>query len=102
MTRHPSDVSLREFLHGGDDEKVEAHVEGCERCADSLEAISDPSNDLSAALDDFLAGDQALPERVLVRVAKSLAGRETAEAFFELFGVGVETAQVVLSEGDTP
>ena len=102
MRRHPSDTVLAEFLGGADDPQVESHVEGCSRCADVLEALAEPADELSAALGEVLSGDQSLPDRVLVRVAKSLSGRETAEAFFDLFGVGVETAQVVLSEGDTP
>ena len=100
MSRHPSDTVLAEFLEGHDDAAIESHVETCVRCSDALEAIADPPGALPAALDEVLTGDQQMPERVLVRVAKSLSARETAEAFFSLFGVGVETAQVVLSEGD--
>lgn len=102
MRGHPSPEVLSDFLAGLDDPAIEAHVEACLQCSDALEGLADPPGALSDALGGVLAGDHALPDRVLARVSRNLSSRQTAEAFFELFGIGVQTARVVLSEGDSP
>lgn len=98
MSVHPDDRQLLAWLDDATPE-LTAHVEVCEVCATHLDALAAAE---MAALDIDLAEafpvDEELETRLLARVSSDLDRRAAAETFLSLFGIAVETAQIVFGE----
>lgn len=103
--RHPSKERLRAWLTGAgaDDQQLEDHIDGCERCASVIEAIADSSvsEPLVLALAQVLAAPRDLPVRLEQRVAQRLSGRELVGLMAEMFGAGVETSRMLIVDPPT-
>ena len=97
---HPSSSKLSAWLEGKEDEKIQAHVEGCDHCATTLERISEgiTSNQLSEALIEILSPDQELTLRVEEAVQTKLESREVMELVSGLFVSGLETSKILVTE----
>lgn len=97
---HPSRRSLRDWLLGADDEKVEDHIGTCEQCANTIEIIEAEESDLAVA--DALARALAPPpdfvEHLQQRVAARLDSRQVLGVMVDLFGAGFDTTKLLLSE----
>ena len=97
---HPSRRSLRDWLLGEDDAKVEAHVATCEQCAVAIEVIEAEETD--SAIGDALARVLAPPpdfaERLHQRVNQRLDSRQVFGVVADLFGAGFETSKLLMSE----
>lgn len=103
--RHPSGARLRTWLDTGAPAGVGEHVEGCERCADRLEAIDqtdarDVADDepvsLRQVLTELVSPPADLPNRVLRGVERRQRAEREMMLFAGLFSIGVETAHVLL------
>lgn len=108
IRRHPSSDALRRWLLGTgvDDERVSDHVANCARCAGKLEQLdieADASLErdddrVSSALLSLLAPAEGLSERVEVSVVGRLGSRQYLGVLGDLFGAGVETSRLLLTE----
>lgn len=100
MRRHPRDAALLDWLSGAPDERVDEHLDSCGRCADTLERLAEdaPVIDLVPALTEALAADAELEERVLEKASAAIAARQAGAAFFDLFGIGIETVKIVFND----
>lgn len=98
---HPSRRSLRDWLLGADDPKVDAHVATCEQCAVAIEIIEAEESD--SAIGDALARALDPPadfgERLQQRVQERLDSRQVLGVMADLFGAGYETSKLLLTEG---
>ncbi len=101
--RHPSRKALREWLEATEqdaaDQKVDSHIDDCQRCAAVIEDL-DSSSDLS--IGDALAAVYQPPadlsERLERRVAARLDSRVVLDVVSDLFGAGLETSKLLLTE----
>ena len=97
---HPSRRSLREWLLGADDPKVDAHLATCEQCTITIEVIEAEESD--SAIGDALARVLAPPpdfaERLHQRVNQRLDSRQVFGVMADLFGAGFETSKLLLTE----
>ena len=96
---HPSKTSLRDWLAGELDVKVDTHVETCQRCATVLEEL-DATDDVGIgdALAEALAPDQGLTERLEQGLTARLSSRQVLDVVADLFGAGIETSRLLLIE----
>lgn len=104
MARHPKKEQLTRWLDGlEDDPKLDQHLETCEICASSLNAISlsvsndhpEPS-DLGPALLTLLQPPEDLHERMSKRLAERLQRRQDIELLGSLLGVPRETGEIFM------
>ena len=74
--RHPSKKTLREWLAGEGSSEIDAHLDTCQRCSETLEQL-DGSDDLDIgdALAAILAPPSDLSDRLERRVAARLDSR---------------------------
>jgi hypothetical protein len=104
--RHPSKDQLSTWLNGltGDDPKLDAHIDGCDRCASVIEALgeSSASEPLVFALAQVLAAPRDLPDRLETQVSERLSGRELVGLMAEMFGAGVETSRLLIVDPTPP
>lgn len=98
MSDHPTLHELEVWLGGGGAD-LDDHVVLCDACAAQLEALTDEDR-LPAVMAEVFEADAELEPRMYARVSDDLARREAMETFLGLFGLGVETARVVLREGE--
>ncbi|MEZ5229087.1 MAG: hypothetical protein R2710_21190 [Acidimicrobiales bacterium] len=107
IRRHPSTEQLRRWLH--DDTPVDgpdltAHIDNCHRCAAKLEhlAIGDDleRSDLGSILSSVLAPNAGLSDRVEGKVIDRLGSRQMLSVLGDLFGAGLETSKLLLTEED--
>ncbi len=97
---HPSRRSLRDWLLGADDPKVESHVATCEQCAVAIEILEAEESD--SAIGDALARVLAPPpdfvDRLHQRVHERVDSRQVLGVVADLFGAGLETSKLLLTE----
>lgn len=100
--RHPSKRTLREWLAGETDEDVDRHVSTCERCANDLEALATAETDSSLrdALLFVLDPPPDLVPRVEAGVIARLESRKVLGYFADVFGAGLETSRLLLTDDD--
>ncbi len=99
--RHPNRRQLARWLDG-DAPELDDHIDGCEKCAQTLDALAAAeTTDLRPALLTLLAPPTDLEERVSRRLAARLQSRADAELFGALLGVPIETGRVVLEARET-
>lgn len=100
--RHPSKRALQEWLDRSEDSAVDKHVETCQRCATILEEL-DTAGEVS--LGDALAAVYTAPadlsDRLERRVAARLDSRVMFDVISDLFGAGIETSKLLLTEDPT-
>lgn len=104
--RHPSRSMLRAWLNSEDaagaDSKLDRHIELCDRCANALEEIESAelveSSSIEMALTEVLAAPADLAERLETGVAARLSSRQIFEIVGDLFGAGLETTRLILTE----
>lgn len=101
--RHPSRRTLRDWLHGESDPKVDAHLATCQRCASVLEDIDAPGNlAIGDALAAVLAPPDDLSDRLERRVTARLDSRVMFDVVTDLFSAGFETSRLLLMEEPQP
>lgn len=105
VLRHPSSRALRDWLGGSVDPKVDRHVETCNRCAGTIEDIDTIQGDttggdasISEALATVLSPPADLSDRLSRRVAARLDSKVMFEIVSDLFGAGLETSRLLLTE----
>ena len=83
---------------------MDRHLRSCERCAAVVEDLADADGDPSAALGGplaiALAPPEDLAERLESRVAAKLSSREVLNVVADLFGAGLETTRLLLTEDE--
>lgn len=100
---HPSKKALRTWLLEPEgDPALDDHLATCERCSDTLEVLELVSDDIEIAdaLAIVLSSPSGLTERLEERVIARLSSREVLGVLGDLFGAGLETTVLLLSEGD--
>lgn len=103
LSRHPSRAELGRWLAGDDvDAQVDTHLATCDRCAAVMEELETATGSrLAQTLADALAPPADLTERLEQRVVARLDAREVLGVVADLFGAGVETSRLLLSETPT-
>lgn len=100
---HPSKKSLQAWLWDPEgDPELDDHLARCEKCANTLEALetADGHSDIANALALVLSSPSGLSERLEEKVAARLSSREVLEVLGDLFGAGLETTVLLLSEDE--
>lgn len=99
--RHPSRRSLRDWLLGEEDTKLESHISTCEHCATRIEIIEAEESDsaVADALALVLKPPPDFTERLQERVSARLDSRQVLGVVADLFGAGFDTTKLLLSEG---
>ena len=96
--RHPSRGDLSAWLDG-DRPDIDEHVTTCERCATTLEELAAPSaGPITEALAAIYHVPEDLSERLERRVADRLDSMVIMEVVADLFGAGMETSRLLLTE----
>lgn len=101
--RHPSRDALLAWLAGEDDHHsdLDNHLATCNRCATTLEELESPSgngNHVVAALAAVYRAPIDLSERLERRVVDRLDSQVILDVMTELFGAGLETGRLLLTE----
>ncbi len=96
--RHPSRADLAAWLEG-ERPDIDDHVATCERCATTLEELAAPSGGpITEALAAVYRAPEDLSERLERRVADRLDSMVMIEVVADLFGAGMETSKLLLTE----
>ncbi len=101
LKRHPSKQELANWLLATDSgAEVDAHVAVCDRCAERLEQLEESATpSISDQLAELLEPPPDLTERLERRVIARLDSRQVLGVLADLFGAGLETSRLLLSEG---
>lgn len=115
FSRHPSRRRLREWFDldasapNSDFEAIGSHLDHCERCAQTLEDLSNENNEaveFDERIGAVLREVYSPPEGIDDRVMKTLNDRQRSERdlnlFLGLFGLAGDTADLMLSRDDEP
>lgn len=95
---HPSRDALQRWLDGTDD-TLDDHVATCDRCATTLEELESASEEAVAqALAVVYQAPGDLSDRLERGVADRLDSRVIFEVVADLFGAGLETSRLLLTE----
>ena len=94
---HPSKRRLREWLEEGD-ERLDAHIDGCGRCAARLEDLSQPTASLADALHSMLAPPDDLQDKLRVGIARKLDARADLELLGEMLALPWRTMQAMTAD----
>ncbi len=96
--RHPSRRDLQAWLEGSRP-AIDDHVATCERCAATLEELEAPTGiPLAQALAEVYEAPSDLSERLERRVIDRLDSRVMFDVVTDLFGAGLETSRLLLTE----
>ncbi len=113
LFRHPSRRALQEWLNrdptDGEEEPsaIDGHLDTCRRCAGILEDLARPADDeagavsVGEALARFYSPPSDLADRLERKVVARLDSRVVIEMVSDLFGAGVETSKLLLTEDPT-
>ena len=91
---HPSRRRLSAWLEHGDD-SLDDHIDGCERCASKIEAISRPSASIADALQATLAPPPDLHPRLRTGIAKKMQLGDDMEFLIGFLGLPWATIQAL-------
>lgn len=94
---HPSKRRLRSWLEEGD-ARLDAHIDGCTRCAAKLEDLSQPTVSLAEALHSMLAPPDDLQDKLRVGIARKLDARADLELLGEMFSIPYRTVQALSAD----
>ena len=83
---HPGSAKLRMWLEDGD-EKLDAHIATCERCATRLEDLSEPAVPLGDALRALLAPPVDLQPRLQAGITLKMQTRDDLRLLCEMMGL---------------
>ncbi len=101
--RHPSTAVLDGWLNGEGDADLDLHIGSCSRCAALLEELDatdgGPDSSLGESLALALAPPEGLSERLEEGIADRLSSREVLDVVADLFGAGLQSAALILTEG---
>jgi len=100
IRRHPNRRALRAWLAGEPSDGLDTHLASCRRCAgilEELDAEGDPTA-IGDALALVLAPPSDLSARLERRVTARLDSRVMFDVVSDLFGAGVETTRLLLTE----
>lgn len=100
---HPSKKALRNWLWDPEGDPVlDDHLATCDRCSNTLEVLElvDGDIEIADALALVLSSPTGLTERLEEKVIARLSSRQVLEVLGDLFGAGLETTTLLLSEGD--
>jgi hypothetical protein len=95
---HPSREALQAWLDGADN-GIDDHIATCHRCASILEEhdlLPEPA--VAEALAAIYQAPTDLSERLERRVVDRLDSRVIIEVVADLFGAGLETSRLLLTE----
>ncbi len=96
--RHPSAKVLRAWLDGARPD-LDDLLSTCHRCATALEELdAPPTFPLAAALAHIYESPTDLSERLERRVADRLDSQVMFDVVSDLFGAGMETSVLLLTE----
>ncbi len=96
--RHPSSKVLRAWLDGARPD-LDDHLATCHRCATALEELeAPPPVPLAAALAEVYESPTDLSERLERRVTDRLDSQVMFDVVSDLFGAGMETSVLLLTE----
>lgn len=100
MIGHPSKRQLRSWLLGESSERLDEHLTACDRCASVIENMEEPRTDglIAETLHMILEPPGDLTDRIEVRVAERLDSRQVVGYLAEMFGAGLETSKMLLTE----
>lgn len=101
---HPSKKALRGWLYDPEgDPALDDHLATCVKCSNTLEVLELVEADagIADALALVLTSPTGLTERLEERVVARLSSREVLGVLGDLFGAGLETTVLLMSEGDT-
>ncbi len=97
--RHPSRRALQEWLDSPDDGSIDGHIDTCQRCAATLEELDASSQPpIGDALAFVYEPPADLSDRLQRRVAARLDSRVVLDVVSDLFGAGIETSKLLLTE----
>lgn len=101
FSRHPRKQVLQEWLEGTDHPEIDSHLASCRRCASIIDELAGSEDQ---AIGDALAAVYLAPEdlsdRLERRVVARLDSRVVLEVVADLFGAGVETSKLLLTEAE--
>ncbi len=100
MIGHPGKRQLRAWLHGESTDRLDEHLSSCERCASVIENMEEPRTDglIAETLHKILEPPGDLADRIEVRVAERLDSRQVVGYMAEMFGAGLETSKLLLTD----
>ncbi len=100
MIGHPSKRQLRAWLLGESNDKLDEHLSSCERCASVIENMDEPRTDglIAETLSRVLEPPPDLTSRIELRVAERLDSRQVVGYVAEMFGAGLETSKLLLTD----
>ncbi len=103
FNRHPKRRALQAWLAGDtppqEGAELDAHLASCRQCAATLEDL-DATGDLAIgdALAAVLAPPTGLSDRLERKVTARLDSRVVFDVVSDLFGAGLETSRLLLTE----
>ncbi len=97
---HPSKRHLRAWLLGESNDQLDEHLTDCDRCASIIENMEEPRTDglIAETLHKILEPPVDLTDRIEVRVAERLDSRQVVGYMAEMFGAGLETSKLLLTD----
>lgn len=96
--RHPNRADLQAWLDG-DRPNIDEHLATCDRCATALEELdAPPAAPIAQALAQVYEAPTDLSERLERRVADRLDSQVMFGIVSDLFGAGLETSKIILTE----
>ncbi len=101
---HPSKKALRGWLFNPEgDPALDDHLATCVKCSDTLEVLElvEADTGIADALALVLTSPSGLTERLEERVVARLSSKEVLGVLGDLFGAGLETSVLLLTEGET-
>ncbi|MEQ8843186.1 MAG: hypothetical protein RIB98_19590 [Acidimicrobiales bacterium] len=104
--RHPNPQRLQRWLDTGEPRRVSNHIEGCLRCQEQLEKLSELDEEMVADLQAATTPPDDLRERTHGGMDVRLRNEAAFGAFLDLFAIGWDVARSILdpelTEGDDP
>jgi hypothetical protein len=101
---HPSKKALRGWLFDPEgDPALDDHLATCVKCSDTLEVLELVEADagIADALALVLTSPTGLAERLEEKVVARLSSGEVLGVLGDLFGAGLETSVLLLTEGES-
>lgn len=91
---HPTRRRLSAWLEHGDPD-LDEHIDGCDRCAAKIEALSKPTPPIGDALRAMLEPPPDLQPRLRTGIARKLQAQSDAEFLLSFFNLPWSTAQAM-------
>ncbi len=96
MSRHPSRQRLQRWLDTGETRRVDRHINECEHCQSTLDALTELDDEVVADLQTAVAPPDDLHDRTNVGVDGRLRSEAATGVFADLFLVGWDVVHTIL------